>query len=96
MIHAAREWAKERGNRILHLGGGNGAQHDSLFYFKAGFSKERHPFITWRIITDEAAYDTLVGRWQACLNVRAGERNGYFPAYRDPGVIAPRLLESAQ
>jgi hypothetical protein len=75
-------WAKDRGNEVLHLGGGVNGRDDSLFHFKAGFSPRRHAFYTWRIIADEAAYRELVCRWQAWFGQPVDVADGFFPAYR--------------
>ena len=80
MIHAARVWAKAAGGRTLHLGGGFGAQHDSLFHFKSGFSKLRADFATWRIVCDEDKYAALVAR----AGIFAGsEPSGILPGISD-------------
>src|SRR5204863_2673190 len=50
LLDDVRYWAKERGNRLFHLGGGLGAASDSLFDFKAGFSRHRGTFCTSRIV----------------------------------------------
>lgn len=81
-VHFLRDWAKTRGNRVLHLGGGVGSTNDSLFYFKAGFSNDRSPFYTWRVVTDDVAYHQLVMRWQCEHGTAAEEPDGFFPAYR--------------
>ena len=60
MIHFVEGWAKERGNRVLHLGGGVGGDDDLLLWFKAGFSPVRHTYATLRIVIDEAEYGRLV------------------------------------
>lgn len=52
MFDYVRFWAKERGNTVLHLGGGVGNAQDSLYHFKAGFSQVRNRFLTMRLITD--------------------------------------------
>ena len=79
-----RIWAKQRGNRFLHLGGGVGATQDPLFRFKAGFSKQRHDFYTLRWVTDDDRYQSLVE-----LRAKAQEATpeallatSFFPAYR--------------
>jgi hypothetical protein len=78
MLDFVRRWAKGRGNRVLHLGGGL----SSLFAFKAGFSRARHPSYTWRAVTDEPAYRALSERWELCSGMRADGIDGFFPAYR--------------
>ena len=64
MVDFVRHWAKQRGNRALHLGGGVGGQKDSLFQFKSGFSKLRGDFHTWRAVVDPDAYQALLSQWQ--------------------------------
>lgn len=82
MLHFVREWAKQRGSRWLHLGGGVGGTEDSLFRFKSGFADGRRPFHTWRLIPRPDAYRALV-------TARHGEAGrldgrGFFPDYRRP------------
>jgi hypothetical protein len=89
MLHFVRYWAKERGDRILHLGGGRGAARDSLFNFKAGFSHIRHPFFTWRVVLDESAYTAVLGSWRERHNAEVDGADDFFPGYRKP--ILPAL-----
>ncbi|WP_339629575.1 GNAT family N-acetyltransferase [uncultured Maribacter sp.] len=64
--------ATEEGYKIFNLGGGLGGQQDSLFNFKASFSKDYRDFKLWRYIVDQKVYDTL-----------SKEKKGsYFPLYR--------------
>jgi len=97
MFNFMRYWAKDRGDRIFHLGGGVGGRGDTLFEFKAGFSHARHPFYTWRIIVDEPAYSALVGRWESLARIQADGPEGFFPAYRksysSQGASSPGCLE---
>lgn len=88
MFDYLRFWAKERGNEIFHLGGGVGSAKDSLYHFKAGFSKERHDFMTLRLITDEVKYQELVELRAKSLNSNAGKlmMSDFFPAYRSSSV----------
>ena len=79
MLHEARLWARERGNQIFHLGGGVGGQEDTLYLFKSGFGKGRHPFYTWRLVANQEAYDHLVDRWSQLASNHVP--NGFFPAY---------------
>jgi lipid II:glycine glycyltransferase (peptidoglycan interpeptide bridge formation enzyme) len=83
-IDFLRRWAKERGNRLLHLGGGLGSRTDGLFAFKAGFSKDRAAFSTWRLITDVPAYRALTAQWEANHGLPADDPTGFFPPYRKP------------
>lgn len=82
--HFVRLWAKERGNEFLHLGGGVGGAKDSLYNFKAGFSKQRYNFLTLRLITDEEKYRYLVDLRAKALNTESEKllQSKFFPAYR--------------
>ena len=84
MLDSVRTWAKERGNTVMHLGGGYGGAEDSLFMFKAGFSHLRAPFYTWRLIADEPTYQRLCQNWEARTGKTASPPDGFFPAYRAP------------
>jgi phage replication-related protein YjqB (UPF0714/DUF867 family) len=82
LMDFARRWSKARGNRYLHLGGGVGAQRDSLFAFKQGFSPLLRPYWTLRVVIDEQRYRELVAaRGQSLV---ADVADGYFPLYRAP------------
>ena len=88
MIDTVRLWANEIGAHAFHLGGGVGAQKDSLFQYKAGFSDRWHDFATWRWVVQPEIYRELCERW-----IRRNELQGlepalaeYFPAYRCPTV----------
>jgi hypothetical protein len=80
MLHEVRCWARERGNRWFHLGGGVGAADDSLLHFKVGFSPLRFPFHTLRAILREQEYRRLAATEAQLLG--ADELTGFFPAYR--------------
>lgn len=84
MLDSVRTWAKERGNQVMHLGGGYGGTEDSLFAFKAGFSHLRAPFFTWRMIADSERYESLCRQWEARTGKTASPPDGFFPAYRAP------------
>jgi hypothetical protein len=85
LFHAA-EWAKSRGNRYLHLGGGVGGSNDRLLHFKRGFSECRFPFLTLRLITHEEKYLdlTILSAKAAGRKVEELFQSDYFPAYRTP------------
>ncbi|NDJ17891.1 GNAT family N-acetyltransferase [Myxacorys almedinensis] len=84
MFDHVRFWAKERGNRVFHLGGGVSGTKDSLYHFKAGFSKQRHTFLTLRFITDEIKYNHLVELQAKTLGIETEKllQTTFFPAYR--------------
>lgn len=84
MFNYVRCWAKERGNQVFHLGGGVGGTKDSLYRFKAGFSKQTHTFMTMRLITNENIYRQLVDFQAKSLKIGTEKlfSTNYFPAYR--------------
>ena len=86
MFDYIRFWAKERGNEVLHLGGGVGGGKDSLYHFKVGFSKQTHTFLTLRLIIDEEKYRHLLELRAKSLNTEVEEllSTNFFPAYRCP------------
>jgi len=81
LCHEVSLWAKARGNRWLHIGGGVGGREDSLYQFKAGFSQLRHPYQTWRICSDDDVYAQLIAASQPDL--RRDPDDDYFPPYRN-------------
>jgi hypothetical protein len=84
LLFEAALWAKRRGNRYLHLGGGLGGKNDGLLRFKAGFSPVRFRFRTQRMIVNEQVYRRLVEH-RAALDGTTPEAllaADYFPAYR--------------
>lgn len=86
LLYSAAGWAKSRGNRYLHIGGGVGGASDRLLQFKRGFSRLRFPFSTLRLITDDGKYRELTTRRARAANVPVEEFScrDFFPAYRAP------------
>lgn len=84
MFDYVRTWAKARGNKIFHLGGGVGVCQDSLYRFKAGFSKKRQMFATLRIVVDREKYAQLTYLQAQALNTDPAclFKSTFFPAYR--------------
>jgi hypothetical protein len=82
-IDFLRSWAKTRGNRYLHLGGGVGGNIDSLFDFKLGFSRHRKAYYTWRVIVDEEVFPQVVARWEDMHGCSTVGMDGFFPPYRN-------------
>ncbi len=82
LIDTARQWSKQRGNRVFHLGGGLGARTDSLFQFKAALCKGRADFYSWRAIVDPEAYRSLVDQWKRRSGAEVAQVDDFFPAYR--------------
>ena len=78
-------WARNRGFRKLHLGGGY-EEGDSLFRFKASFSSHRAKFFVCRRVHMADEYERLtrlndehIAREGGTLSARAKD---FFPAYR--------------
>ena len=76
LYHEVRQWGRDRGNRVYHLGGGAGGSADSLFRYKAAIAAGRHDWRTWRVVTDRRAFEKLAGPPTAALMA------GRFPPYR--------------
>jgi hypothetical protein len=96
MLDDVRAWAHERGDRVLHLGGGRSGRLDSLFEFKSRFSERRHRSVIGRWVIDSAAYAELTARRQRRLREtdRMVTASEWFPAYRAPVVARPRVALS--
>ena len=86
VVATARRVLRDRGLSVLHLGGGRGAEEDSLFRFKAGFAPGRHTYRSLRRVLDPAEY----ARRCAAVGVDpASGDTGHFPAYRAGVRAAP-------
>lgn len=82
-LHDLIFWAKRRGNRWLHLGGGVGGADDSLMHFKAGFSPDRRRLFAARLVVRPADYTQLVTlRARQLGRADALRDTTFFPAYR--------------
>jgi hypothetical protein len=89
LFDTVRIWANEHKAHHFHLGGGVGSTEDSVFHFKAGFSKQRHAFSVWRwVLLPEMYYRLCKERneWnnRYGLNLVSTE---YFPAYRSSSIL---------
>lgn len=84
LLHHMRLWAKARGNKYLHIGGGVGGGKDNLYTFKSGFSKQRHEFHTFRLVIDQSLYKNLIEFRAKALQKQVQElqNSQFFPAYR--------------
>jgi hypothetical protein len=76
-------WAASQHAEYLNLGGGLGGRQDSLFNFKAGFSRLRAPFFTVRAIIRRSEYNRLCQRKTGALTASA-DIGDFFPPYRRP------------
>ena len=95
VVETEREWAVQMGAHTQHLGGGVGAQVDSVFRYKAAFSDRRHTFYTWQwVLVPEVYRELCAERLQFTqLDGLEMESAEYFPAYRTPAT--PRILVPA-
>lgn len=64
----------------FNLGGGVGGRHDTLFYFKSGFSKCTAVFKIWKFIVNQNIYYNLVQ--QKIDGLDTDKSMKYFPHYR--------------
>ncbi|MBR9853724.1 MAG: peptidoglycan bridge formation glycyltransferase FemA/FemB family protein [Algicola sp.] len=66
---------------FFNLGGGVGSKNDSLYDFKASFSKKTVPFKVWKYISNTEVYDQLC---KIAMEKRSEENpnTNYFPTYR--------------
>lgn len=80
MIDEMRILATLEGRTFYNLGGGIGSKEDSLFRFKANFSKEHKTFKVWKYIANDKVYKEL-SMCSHCpkLNVSC---DNFFPSYR--------------
>ncbi|WP_299100160.1 peptidoglycan bridge formation glycyltransferase FemA/FemB family protein [uncultured Winogradskyella sp.] len=65
--------ATEQGYKVFNLGGGLGSEQDSLFEFKASFSKDFRTFKVWKYIVNQKVYDELS---------QGKPDSDFFPKYR--------------
>ena len=82
MFESVANWGSENGFEILNLGGGLGGNKDSLFNFKAGFSKERSIFNVWNLIVDQQIYNQLVSKNFNQMIDFEKDNKKFFPRYR--------------
>ncbi|NNE76333.1 MAG: peptidoglycan bridge formation glycyltransferase FemA/FemB family protein [Pricia sp.] len=83
LIDEMRIKATEEGYTYFNLGGGKGIKSDSLFKFKASFSKEYRPAKFWKYIVNEEIYEELVMLHKRKLSATTQSKDlDYFPAYR--------------
>jgi sugar O-acyltransferase (sialic acid O-acetyltransferase NeuD family) len=83
LIDEAQQWARQRGEKQLFLGGGVGGHEDSLFAYKSGFANGRADFYSFRTVLDPKKYQQLIERWrQAGGQCVTGD--SFFPLYRRP------------
>lgn len=81
LLYEAALWGSRNGFKRLHMGGGVGAQEDSLYKFKKAFNRyEDNEFYTGKRIYNHEMYEKLVK-----LRNSQGDKGldtNYFPLYR--------------
>lgn len=81
LLYEAALWASQNGYRMLHLGGGLGANCDSLYHFKKQFNRRSDTnFYLGKKIFNEEIYNELVGYRK--LEKGFCAENAFFPLYR--------------
>lgn len=100
LFDGVRRWGVSIGARVLHLGGGVGSASDSLFHFKAGFSKTRNQFLTWRLIVQPDINESLVHERLGLVSLEddVDYTRIFFPRYRLPltNLSSPEMVGSNQ
>lgn len=76
-------WAKEKGYKKMHLGGGSG-KDDNLFRFKEGFSKDKKKFCTASTIYIKDEYEKLCYLKDEYKLEDRNPKQEFFPYYRKP------------
>lgn len=84
ITHKAREWGRQNGYKFLHLGGGLGANLDSLYDYKRGFSADELCFRTHRIVTNLEEYKRLTVNNELTTDALHSD---FFPLYRRKQTI---------
>ena len=69
---------RSQGYEFINLGGGLNFKEDSLFKWKAGFTKLFMDYNSWRFIANQSVYDELLAE----KGLRADMNIDFFPLYR--------------
>jgi len=78
LIDEMRILGTNQGYTYFNLGGGLGSSEDSLFNFKASFSKDFKDFKIWKYIVNQEIYDQLVNQFSD-----SSKNEHFFPLYRN-------------
>ncbi|WP_010522818.1 peptidoglycan bridge formation glycyltransferase FemA/FemB family protein [Aquimarina agarivorans] len=78
LIDEMRIKGTEHNYTYFNLGGGLGSSEDSLFNFKASFSKDFKDFKVWKHIVNQSVYDELSSQYANKSNDQS-----FFPLYRN-------------
>lgn len=77
LINAGGQWARDRGCKLLHLGGGA----DGLLAYKKSYGGPLFRYHTLDVIADSSGYSNL-GERRLCCKALPPPRQGFFPEYR--------------
>lgn len=80
LINAGAQWARERGCKLLHLGGGV-PNSNGLFDYKRSFGGDVCRYHTLEVIADESRYRDLVDKRLKSESLPQ-PRQDFFPLYR--------------
>lgn len=82
MLYEAAVWAANHGYTKLHLGGGVGSGHDSLYKFKKAFNREKDSrfYIGKKIFMEEEYMEMC--KLRSSRDPLFNKNTRYFPAYR--------------
>lgn len=81
ILYTAMEDLHSLGLKYFILGGGVGAEKDTLFNFKYGFGRNTAPFHIIKKVFNQEIYDQLVDQHFKALNLSQEEEISYFPLY---------------
>lgn len=81
LVYHAALYLKEKNIRLFHLGGGLSGD-DSLYKFKARFSKSTHDFYIGKLIFDEEKYSKICSKWTKQYPEKHKKYGNYFMKYR--------------
>ena len=74
LLDETRIEGTKEGFKYFNLGGGLGSEEDSLFNFKASFSKDFKQFKVWKYVANQEVYDEL--------SKDSNKDTNFFPLYR--------------
>ena len=95
LLDVVRIYACEINCGSFNLGGGVGGGDDSLYRFKAGFSKKSLEYCVFMSVFDQKAYDGLVTRREKIACSSGSELvSSFLPRYRAP--IIPKVDTAIQ
>jgi lipid II:glycine glycyltransferase (peptidoglycan interpeptide bridge formation enzyme) len=79
MLYEAIKLGKKLGNKLMFLGGGlQNSTEDSLFKFKASFSKNMCDFYIGKRVHNKIIYDYLISQWEK----KNGRKSSILLQYR--------------